>query len=153
MEKSDLARAYFKKGYNCAQSVALSFSSELGMDEDTVARLVCCFGGGMGRMREVCGAVSGMLFVLSCLRGYSDPKDTAAKTASYALAQRAMERFRAENGSYICRELLGLDKPEGSPVPEARTKQYYAKRPCAELCACGASIAADLLEETREETK
>ena len=151
MEKSELARAYFLKGYNCAQSVTLAFAPELGMEEAAVAQMMSGFGGGMGRMREVCGAVSGMVHVLGTLRGYSDPHDPAAKTACYALIQRAMERYRAENGSYICRELLGLDKPEGTPVAEERTAQYYAKRPCADLVACAASITADLLAETQGE--
>ena len=152
MEKSELAREYFLKGYNCAQSVALAFTEELGMDEATVARMVCGFGGGMSRMREVCGAVSGGVFVLSALRGYDRPTSDRSKTDCYALVQEYMKRFRAENGSYICRTLLGLaEGEEDPPEASARTPQYYAERPCARLCECGARMVSELLRETQED--
>ncbi len=150
MDKGELARAYFMKGYNCAQSVTLAFAEELGLTEAQAARLASGFGGGVGRLREVCGAVSGMTLILGSLRGYSDIEDADAKTACYDMIQRAAHRFRAENGSYICRELLGLEAAEGTPVAEARTAQYYASRPCADLVACAARITADVLANTRE---
>ncbi len=150
MEKSELAREYFFKGYNCAQSVALAFTEELGMSEETVARTVSGFGGGFGRMREMCGAVSGMVFVLSVLRGYGEPVSGDPKTACYALIQKAVNRYKEANGSYICRVLLGLDEAEGTPVAEERTAQYYEKRPCPNLCACAAGITAELLHQTQE---
>ena len=150
MEKSELAREYFFKGHNCAQSGALACTEELGMSEETVARTVSGFGGGFGRMREMCGAVSGMVFVLSVLRGYGEPVSGDPKTACYALIQKAVHRYKEANGSYICRVLLGLDEAEGTPVAEERTAQYYEKRPCPNLCACAAGITAELLHQTQE---
>lgn len=138
MNKGDLARQNFKSGYNCSQSVALAFCDEMGMDAATVARLTIGFGGGMGRMREVCGAVSGVTFVLSALHG-DRPKNQV-----YAMVQQVAKGFQAETGSLVCRVLLGLDPGEQpTPQAEARTESYYKKRPCAELCA----LAANLLEE------
>lgn len=139
-----MARDYFKQGYNCAQSVALAFSDALGMDEQTILKCVSSFGGGMGRLREVCGTVSGMFFVLGALRGYSDPKDAEGKKRLYAEVQELAERFRRDNGSIVCRELLGVGGAE-PPVPAARTGEYYKKRPCAELCAYAAGILAEKL--------
>ena len=146
-ERGDKAYELFKNGYNCAQAVAGAFSDLLGMDMDTVAKLASGFGGGMGRMREVCGTFSGIVMVVSTLYGYSDSKDTANKTEVYSRIQELAEQFRKDNGSIICRELLGISKPEGSPVPEQRTSEYYKKRPCPELCR----YAADLLERYIEQ--
>lgn len=146
-ERGDKAYELFKDGYNCAQAVAGAFSDLLGMDMDTVAKLASGFGGGMGRMREVCGTFSGIVMVVSTLYGYSDPRDTENKTEVYSRIQELAEQFRKENGSIICRELLGISKPEGSPVPEQRTSEYYKKRPCPELCR----YAADLLEKYIEQ--
>lgn len=146
-ERGDKAYELFKNGYNCAQAVAGAFSDLLGMDMDTVAKLASGFGGGMGRMREVCGTFSGIVMVVSTLYGYSDPKDTANKTEVYSRIQELAEQFRKDNCSIICRELLGISKPENSPVPEQRTSEYYKKRPCPELCR----YAADLLERYIEQ--
>lgn len=143
MTKGELAYNYFMDGYNCSQAVAAAFAEELGMDEKTVVRLCSGFGGGMGRLREVCGTFSGVVFVLSSLYGYADPEDTESKKKLYERIQTFAEQFRKDNGSIICRELLGLSKAEGSPVPEARTAEYYKKRPCQELCR----YSADLLEQ------
>lgn len=142
MSRGDSAYNYFVSGYNCAQSVVLAFKDMLGTDERTAALISCGFGGGMGRMREVCGAFSGVVTVVSWLYGYSDPKDNANKTALYEKIRELADRYRAENGSIICRELLGLQSAEKSAVPEDRTTQYYKKRPCAELCR----FAGDMLE-------
>ena len=142
MTRGDKAYELFTSGYNCSQAVAGAFSDLLGMDMDTVVKLASGFGGGMGRMREVCGTFSGIVMVVSMLYGYSDPKDNSTKTELYGRIQDIAEQFRRDNGSIICRELLGLSKPEGSPVPEQRTSEYYKKRPCPELCR----YAADLLE-------
>lgn len=140
--RSDKAYELFMSGYNCSQAVAGAFADVLGMDMDTVAKLAGGFGGGMGRLREVCGTFSGIVMVVSMLYGYSDPKDNATKTELYTRIQELAEQFRRDNGSIICKELLGLSKPEGSPVPEQRTSEYYKKRPCPELCR----YAADILE-------
>ena len=102
-EKAQRAKALFLEGYNCAQAVAGAFAPEMGLSVDAAARLASGFGGGMGRMREVCGAVSGMTLAASALRGYNDPKAGLEKTDTYAMIQELAGRFRAENGSIICR--------------------------------------------------
>lgn len=137
MTKGELAKSYFLQGHNCSQSVAMAFSEEMKMDIDHVKRLTIGFGGGMGRMREVCGAVSGMTFVISAL--YSGDRADI-----YERVQQVSEKFREKNGSIVCRELLGLStKGADSPTPEKRTQQYYKKRPCAELV----EMAGNILEE------
>lgn len=142
MTKGEKAQSLFKQGYNCSQSVALAFDEEIGLDKDLVAKLVSGFGGGMGRMREVCGCVSGMVFVISSLYGYCDPSDFDAKKELYQRINQVANAFKEQNGSIICKELLGLEKKDGI-VPEKRTDAYYKKRPCSELC----KIAGDILEE------
>ena len=142
MTTGEKAQSLFKQGYNCSQSVALAFDEEMGFDKDLVAKLVSGFGGGMGRMREVCGCVSGMVFVISSLYGYSDPKDFDSKKELYQRINQVANTFKEKNGSIICKELLGLEKKDGI-VPEKRTDAYYKKRPCSELC----KIAGDILED------
>lgn len=144
MSKGDIAKSYFEQGYNCSQAVALAFADEIGMDSKMIARLTGGFGGGMGRMREVCGTVSGTAFVLSALYGYSDPTDVTAKAQLYADVQKVAGEFKDENGSVVCRELLGLTKSGfDNPQPEKRTDKYYKKRPCGELV----KMSADILEK------
>ena len=124
------AHELFSSGYNCCQAVAMTFADVIGLPEEEVARLASGFGGGMGRMREVCGTVSAMTMVAGAMIPANDVSDKAAKSANYALVQDMAGEFRKLNGSIICRELLGLDKPEGTPVPSDRTPEYYKKRPC-----------------------
>ena len=146
--KAERAKTLFQQGYNCAQSVAVAFAPEMGLSEETAARLASAFGGGMGRMREVCGAVSGMLLVAGMLYGYSDPTSREEKRETYALVQRLAARFRQENGSIVCRELLGL--PAGAvsvSTPEKRTADYYKKRPCPKLVRLAAEILAEKFPE------
>lgn len=143
MSKGDRAYELFMSGYNCAQAVAGAFADELGMSTESVARLTSGFGGGMGRMREVCGTFSGIVMVVSWLYGYSSPDDNANKKAVYERIRSIADTFRADNGSIICRELLGISEPERSAAPSERTAEYYKKRPCKELCR----YAADLLEK------
>lgn len=146
--KGDIAYDNFLRGYNCTQAVTAAFAEELGLDEQTAARLSCGFGGGMGRLREVCGTFSGVVMVLSALYGYDDPKDTAAKKDLYEKIQTLAKRFKQDNGSIICRELLGLDKSEKiSASPEPRTPEYYKKRPCPELCRYAANILEEFIRE------
>ena len=148
MSRAERAKQYFLDGYNCAQAVALAFSDLINMDEKTVARLTSGFGGGIGRMREVCGSISGMTFVMSALYGYDDTSDSAGKKELYAEIQRLAGQFKAENGSIVCRELLGLSPMSTpSPVPEERTQQYYKKRPCAELVEMSAAILEGYINE------
>lgn len=143
----DEAYRLFCSGYNCAQSVAGAFADELGLPLETVARMVSGFGGGFGRLREVCGCVSGMTFVYSALRGYGIPGDIQVKTDVYAGVQALAQEFRRRNGSLICRELLGLEEAEGTPRPAERTPEYYQKRPCAELARCAARLLEEQLEQ------
>lgn len=134
------ARNYFLEGYNCAQSVVLAYHEELGLEKELAARMASSFGGGMGRLREVCGAFSGMCLVVGLYRGYSEAKDREGKKEQYALIQRLADEFEKRNGSIVCRELLGLDHRKDAPVPAERTAEYYKKRPCAELVAEAAEI-------------
>ncbi len=129
MTKRELGENYFTSGYNCAQSVVLAFSEELGLEKDLLLKLSSPFGGGMGRLREVCGAVSGMFMVLGALEGYTSPTDTGSKMELYKKVQRLAKEFKDKNGTIICRELIGLEGAS-SPSPEKRTEEYYKKRPC-----------------------
>lgn len=143
MTHAEKAKAYFEEGYNCAQAVTLAFAEEMGMDVESAAKLSSSFGGGLGRLREVCGCVSGMALAAGAIFGYSDPKAKTEKMDHYALIQKLAGEFREKNGSIICRELLSGINQDTSPVPEERTANYYKKRPCADL----AYIAAEILEE------
>lgn len=143
-------RLFKEGGYNCCQAVVLAYCDLFGLDEKTAACLSSGFGGGMGRMREVCGSVSGMVMLSGMLSPADDPSDKAGRTANYALVQEVAGEFRRINGSIICRELLGLDKKpaEGqatveSPVPSDRTAEYYKKRPCEELVRISARIIGE----------
>ena len=144
---SEKAMELFKQGYNCSQSVFLAFCDELNIDHDTALKISSSFGAGMGRLREVCGAVTGMFMVSGMKYGYTDTKDRVSKTAHYKLIQELANRFKAENKSYICAELLGIKPGPDSPVPEARTNEYYKKRPCVELVGCAAKIMEDIIKE------
>lgn len=149
--KGDRAYENFLSGLNCSQAIAVAFADELGLDTETAARLSSGFGGGMGRMREVCGTFSGIVFVLSSLYGYSDPSDNATKKELYEKIRAVAGKFREDNGSIICCELLGLDKPEDSATPEARTPEYYRKRPCPELCRYAANLLEEFIRENPPE--
>ena len=145
MDHAEKARALFLEGYNCAQAVLCAFDDLTGLDRETGARLASSFGGGMGRMREVCGTVSGALLVLGLVRGYSDPKDPGAKTDHYHLVQEFARRFREINGTIICRELLSGVRTKPGIDPEARTPEYYENRPCLRHVGEAAQILEDLL--------
>ena len=144
---AELARDLFLQGYNCSQAVFCAFCDVTGLDLDAAARAASSFGGGLGRLREVCGTVSGAALVLGIAKGYADPEDYDAKKAHYALVQEYARRFREANGSIVCRELLeGVEVTPGG-APEARTEAYYKKRPCPNLAYCAAEILDELLEE------
>lgn len=145
MSRGDRAYELFLSGYNCTQAVVGAFADVIGMDFDAAVRFGSGFGGGIGRLREVCGTFSGAVMVINMLYGYSDPKDVQAKTELYARIQELAEQFRRDNGSLICKELLGLSKPENSPVPDARTSEYYKKRPCPELCRYSANMVEEYI--------
>ena len=147
MDYAAKARELFLEGYNCSQAVVCAFTDVTGLDMETSARIASSFGGGMGRLREVCGAVSGALMVLGMVAGYSDPKDPSAKKDHYHRVQEFAARSREKNGSIICRELLkGVEVKPGAD-PELRTEAYYKKRPCPELVYRAAGILEDMLKE------
>ena len=149
MTKGEYAEKLFHDGYNCAQAVFGAFAEELGMDFDYAMKLASSFGGGMGRLREVCGAVSGMFMVAGAVKGYNDPKDDTAKMEHYALIQKMAKIFSDKNGTIICKELINLPEPEGDPTPTKRTKEFYTKRPCGELVHDAADIAWQVLFEEK----
>ena len=129
-DKASLAKAYFEEGYNCAQSVLLAFSEEAGLTSKQAARVSSTFGGGMGKLREVCGAVTGMFMAEGLIEGYDDPKAKEEKAEVYARVRALAEAFQAENHSIICRDLLIDVAISPSEAPEVRTKEYYERRPC-----------------------
>lgn len=147
----NIAKQYFYEGYNCAQAVLVTFAPECGLTVEEAAKMASSFGGGMGRLREVCGAVSGMLLAAGILYGYSDPKAKEEKAQHYGLVQELAGQFREEFGSIVCRELLGLDVKVQSPIPEERTEQYYKKRPCAGNIGTAAKILGQYMDRLRGE--
>lgn len=148
MKRKEMAMENFMKGYNCAQSVALAFADLVEpVEREMISKMSSSFGGGMGRLREVCGSVSGMFLILGALYGYEGPETGGPKADHYARIQELARRFEEENGSIVCRELLGLDVKKQAPTPEARTKEYYKKRPCKELVGCAAQILEEFLDE------
>ena len=146
--KAERAKALFEQGYNCCQSVVLAFAEDVGLVPEEAARLVSGFGGGMGRLREVCGGVSAMAFLLGAVQGYNHPGEALEKQRLYEQIQLVAARFKAKNGSIICRELLESNAvaADTSPTPEARTENYYSKRPCGRLVASAAQILQEYLE-------
>ncbi|MBR4994508.1 MAG: C_GCAxxG_C_C family protein [Alistipes sp.] len=141
--RSKQAKELFEAGYNCAQAVFLAYRDISGLDEVMAATIAAPFGGGMGRLREVCGAVSGMTMVAGFLYPNADPKDSQRKKENYAAVQELAEKFRQENGAIVCRELLGLAQRSDDPTPSPRTEEYYKRRPCAEYVAIAARIVGE----------
>lgn len=147
MTKGEKAEALFLEGYNCAQAVFGAFCEDLGLEFETAMKLSSGFGGGMGRLREVCGAVSGMFMVFDMKHGYTSPTDTTAKKELYSHIQAMAKSFEEENGSIICKELLGLTEKKSDPTPDSRTNEYYQKRPCKELVKIAANIVDEYLNK------
>ncbi len=151
MHHAEEAGKLFLAGYNCSQAVFCAFCDETGLTLDEAARMSSSFGGGFGRLREVCGTVSGALLALGILRGYSNPQDPQAKAAHYRLVQEYARRFREKNGSIICRELLKDLPVSTGGAPEPRTPAFYAQRPCLRLVSEAAAILDEMLSETEKE--
>ncbi len=149
-ERAERAREYFTSGYNCAQAVFLAYRDITGIDEELAATISAPFGGGMGRLREVCGAVSGMTMVAGFLAPNPQPNDNENKKLCYTMVQSLAEEFRAENGSIVCRELLGLAQQKDDPTPSPRTGEYYKRRPCAEYVAIAARIVGEKINAMEE---
>ena len=147
MTRKEKAMQSFKEGYNCSQCLILAFEDKLSIDLDTALSISSPFGGGMGRLREVCGSVSGMFMVFGFLNGYNKPDDYEGKKQLYAHIQELGRRFEEANGSIVCRELLGLDVKHQDSTPEKRTEEYYKKRPCAELVGIATEILETYLNE------
>jgi len=145
MDHSIKAGELFLGGCNCAQAVFLAFSDVTGVDEKLAARLSSPFGGGMGRMREVCGAVSGMLMVLGVLYGYDEQDGDAKKRQLYRDVQALAGSFREECGSIICRKIL--KNPPSDPNPTPRTAEFYAQRPCARMVMTAARLLDGFIAE------
>lgn len=141
------ATELFREGFNCSQAVFLAFEDKYDINRELALKLSSSFGGGMGRLREVCGAVSGMFMVAGVLYGYSSPLDQGEKTNHYKRIQELAKNFEEDNGSIVCRELLGLGQGKDNPVPEKRTDAYYKKRPCGELVAIAAAIMENYINE------
>lgn len=147
-ERVERAQAYFKAGYNCAQAVVMAFDDVMQMLPDELARLAAPFGGGMGRMREVCGTVSGMTFLAGAIKPSTNPSNLEERKENYALVQLFADKFREENGDIVCRRLLGLEpvvERAETAMPSERTPEYYRKRPCSEYVGCAARIVAEYL--------
>ncbi|MCR5772910.1 MAG: C-GCAxxG-C-C family protein [Butyrivibrio sp.] len=147
MTRREIAMDNFKKGYNCSQSIILAFVDMLPVDKDLLSKMASSFGGGMGRLREVCGSVSGMFMVVGFLYGYSGPETGEVKADHYARIQELAKRFEEKHGTIVCREMLGLSVRHDVPTPEARTNEYYKKRPCAEIIGDAAEILEEYIKE------
>ena len=155
---AEAKRLFKEEGFNCCQAVVLAYNDVFGLPDETAAALSSGFGGGMGRLREVCGSVSGMVLLAGLLKPACNPSDKAARTGNYALVQEIAGEFKALNGSIVCKELLGLGSPvtakgsgdihgiPESPVPSDRTPEYYRKRPCEELVGISARIIGEKIK-------
>lgn len=145
MRHDELAVNNFLAGYNCSQAVLLAFAKDIGLDENIAKKLSSSFGGGMGRLREVCGALSGAFMVIGFIYGDYPLKDNVKKAEHYKKVQEIAAKFKEYNGSIICKELLGLNlKGADNYVPEIRTNGYYKKRPCPEIIRKSAQILDEL---------
>ena len=144
MDRCEKAAGLFLEGYNCAQAVAVAFSDVTGLSPEFSAKMASSFGGGLGRLREICGAVSGMAMVAGLLYGYDGPETGEEKKAHYQRVQELAAKFREENGSIVCRDIL--KNPPSDPAPSPRTAEYYAQRPCARMVYTAAKILEEYIE-------
>jgi C_GCAxxG_C_C family probable redox protein len=150
MEENRVERAVklFKEGYNCSQAVVAAFADMYGFKPEQALRMSASFGGGIGRMRETCGAACGIFMLAGLEKGATDGADNKGKGENYALVQSLAEEFKKRNGSINCGELLGLKPKSDTPSqPEERTKEYYAKRPCSKIVEEAATIWAEYLSK------
>jgi C_GCAxxG_C_C family probable redox protein len=150
-DRIEQAVAYFQSGYNCAQSVFLAYSDLFDIDEAMAKKMSVSFGGGLGRMREVCGTVSAMSMLAGFRYPVLDTLDREARKQNYQIVQKMAELFKEKNGAIVCRDLLRNIKTDNSPMPSDRTAEYYKKRPCARIVADAAQIAGRMLKGELEE--
>ena len=145
INRADRAEELFRQGYNCCQSVFAAFADLTGMSVEEAAKIASPFGAGFGKLREVCGAVSGMTLLAGFLKGYSDPEGYESKKELYKLIQNMCAEFKGAQGTMICRELLGIKEGEDLAEPSVRTEEYYRSRPCIGACRTAAEIAEKYL--------
>jgi C_GCAxxG_C_C family probable redox protein len=152
MEKRlEKAVELFKEGYNCSQSVVAAFADMYGFTNEQALKMSASFGGGIGRMRQTCGAACGLFMLAGLETGCTEGKDREGKENNYKVVQALAEEFRKRNGSLICAELLGLSKTAPTPAtPEARTAEYYKKRPCVKMVEEAARIWCEYLSTNSE---
>ena len=151
-ERIEKAVALFKEGYNCSQSVVAAFADMYGFTHEQALKMSASFGGGIGRMRQTCGAACGLFMLAGLETGCTEGKDREGKEANYKVVQELAEEFKKRNGSLICAELLGLAKNAPTPTtPDARTAEYYKKRPCVKMVEEAARIFAEYLEKHKEQ--
>ena len=150
-KRVERAKALFKQGFNCSQAVFAACADLYDMDEKTALRVASSFGGGIGRMRQTCGAACGMFMLAGLENGSATPHDAEGKMQNYSLVQELAVQFKEENGSLICSELLGIAPKPQNPMPEARTEAYYQKRPCAEMVASAVRIFLTTLHRSTQE--
>lgn len=149
-KRVEKAKALFKQGFNCSQSVVAACADLYEMDEITALRVAASFGGGIGRMRQTCGAACGMFLLAGLENGTATPGDAEGKKNNYALVQDLAAQFKQENGSLICAELLGIAHKPQEPTPAPRTEAYYKKRPCVEMVASAVRIYLETISNTSE---
>lgn len=144
---SERAKDLFKQGYNCSQAVIGAFCEDIGLDLETAMKISGPFGGGMGRMREVCGSLSAIFMVIGLKYGYSTTENPNAKGDLYKKVQEIAQQFKNQKGSIICKELLkGIEKST-SPIPSERTDEYYRKRPCIKMVEDAAILLENYIKE------
>ena len=145
------AKDLFKQGFNCSQSVFAACADLYGIEDEALAlRISASFGGGIGRMRQTCGAACGMFLLAGLQNGSATPHDPEGKMQNYALVQQLAEQFKEENGSLICAELLGIAPKPQDPMPEARTDAYYKTRPCIEMIESAVRIFLTTLHNSTQ---
>lgn len=145
-KRVERAKELFKQGFNCSQAVCAACADLYGLDEQTALRVAASFGGGIGRMRQTCGAACGMFILAGLENGSATPGDAEGKKQNYVLVQDLAAKFKAENGSLICAELLGIAPKPENPTPAERTEAYYQKRPCVEMVANAVRIYLENLQ-------
>lgn len=149
MTKADRAKALFLEGYNCAQATFGAFAEDYGLDFNVAMTLSAGLGGGIGRLRETCGAVTGATLAVSLAMGSFDLHNPDAKTAVYKEIRKVVEIFEEETGSIVCADMLGVTRRGDSPAAEPRTNEYYQKRPCADLVYLAASAAEKIISQLK----
>ncbi|MBR5475985.1 MAG: C_GCAxxG_C_C family protein [Bacteroidaceae bacterium] len=150
-ERVNLAVSLFKEGFNCSQSVVAAYADLYGFTREQALKMSASFGGGIGRMRQTCGAACGLFMLAGLENGCTEGRNKDGKEANYILVQELAEEFKKRNGSIICSQLLGLDKNAETPAtPEARTAEYYKKRPCVKIVEEAARIWGEYLEMNKK---